>query len=389
MKANQTKRDQFDSTYWKEHGDEFDRSVADVLKNLHYYISSWSKPDIKTVPQISYLKSIQGKLNRLQYRLGYQVPKIKGDADNFAFDWDDDTFRFSPIFKQSWIDLFQYHKLNSGDREAALTIFVLHEIFHLQQDLTTAKHGDIRNAQSVLRAVDYYADANAVLAYSHLTMRNAKRPDLRLQMIERGIRSALLAIEVFNHPLEKKRLITARFTRYFTWHMQYHRSRKFKIRDDPTWLQLLFEPTVDLHGITGRGSVKRRITRKGPILVTQKEVLSKRRIPKLEPGLPFLWLVMPNERAIPQIHRYYPDKPEITKLLFEGIFSGDLEKSKPFFDGLFLEYPFLVGGGVADPKAMAIHRAIQAAYANDLISPHSPERLVSQMRSPPPPDEDE
>ena len=306
--------------------DQFDALVSGRIKDLKDRVRQSSSQ----TSQVLYLKKRLPSI--LRYAAKEAVPKLKGDSGQFYLDLQRATLYFSVKFKEKWVSMFSGLKLTPQQQCVAIDIFVLHELFHVDQYLTSPRHADSRDAQAVLRTVDYHADANAAVAHFELGWLREQfeqiecaglqvsRPGLTLLSME--IQGILRAMEVFEYPMVRKKIFPARFLRYFTWHYQYHRISRFQNPQDITALQLHFEPTITIARLTGNHAVSKKVGKSWPNKATT--ITSN-----------FLWIASPNRWAVPAVYRFNPLGQEKISGLFQGIFECDLSLSNPFFEELF------------------------------------------------------
>lgn len=287
----------------------------------------------KSSSQTSQVRFLKHRVaHGLRYDSTSAVPAGDGDSGNYYLDPQHLILYFSQKFKGMWLSIFEGLKLEHRQRCVAIDIFVLHELFHIDQNLTSPRHGDIRDAPAVLRTLDYHADANSAIAHLELgwlrdELRKLEFLNLHpnragLAIMAMEIEGVLHAMEVFNYPMEENGLLPARFLRYFTWHYQYHRVQRFQDPTDLTALNLLVEPAISIKRLTGRSAVRKLVTMSWPLTLPKSIGC-------------FLWITSPNRWTIPALWRYYPTKPEKISQLFRGIFQCNLSASKPFFEEVF------------------------------------------------------
>jgi hypothetical protein len=161
-------------------------------------------------------------------------------------------------------------------------LFILHEIYHLHQDLTSERYGDIDEAPISLQLTDYRADAYSILAcYQFYTYFNQWQA-IHWQTTCLGdaswctklsylIQSALRSMEIFDTQRDGYDHLDMkyhRFTRYATWHFQAARAANFPAEDTDIDDFLLAEwPVIEFEGLEGPGNEVKRIQVPGKLKI--------------------------------------------------------------------------------------------------------------------------
>lgn len=285
-----------------------------------------------SVPELAFIKKLAGGIP-IALDTGVHDSQRPRDSNQFYFDSLRNTFHLSMDFIASWERLRSDRQLSRDQIGRALRAFFLHEYFHIAQQLTSPRHSDARSAQTCTSTIDYYADACAALALYYMTDQDDQRWQDRFAA---AIEGTYWAMVVFENPVTTLR--SMRLKRHFRLHYQYHRCKHFR-GEDLTRIQLLFMPSVDFSGMTGGTEYSREAvanlhaTTAGPIS----------------------WMVAPDENSMPRFIRLRPP-PDRMASLVDGIYSADIQRSYPFFEHLFDENRFLVGGLAGDQPAQPITR---------------------------------
>ncbi len=307
----------------------FDDVFSSRLKWLKKAVSRLTGNTPLYVPQLAYLKWLkeQSGLDSLIYHRSKSPSKVEGETADFYFSLLRGGAYFSKSFKAQWEGMASSLNLDPRQRAMAFDNFILHELFHIKQGLRNETYKDTDRAESVLRSVDYHADANAALAALYLYVEEDPTFDISEwnDLYCKIIRSITHQMYVFDWGNKETSWSASRVIRHLTWHMQYHRIAVFNPKRHFSDVQLLFEPAINLRNLAE----------------ASKAGLLKRGWSKREMRTPFktpwpdLWLAMPNEFGIPKIFRFSTtDRPKYEKL-FAGIFDCDLDASGDFFDELF------------------------------------------------------
>jgi hypothetical protein len=168
-------------------------------------------------------------------------------SNQFFRQWSNLEDRLGAAFKDSETDCVKDLRISE-----VFEMFLLHEFAHMEQNLTADRHADIRQAQNVLRSVDYYADMLAVLIAIRLDEKNwddeVFSEDKR-ECLGRKSYAALLAARVFNpFDVTQLRLTPNRVRRIFALYLQHFRSTLGNWTN-AAQMQLLYEPAIDFRNV--------------------------------------------------------------------------------------------------------------------------------------------
>jgi hypothetical protein len=175
-------------------------------------------------------------------------------------------WKLSSLFLANFKWLISNRNIDKERRATMIHLFVLHEIYHSHQGLTSERYRDIDNATVSLQRIDYLADAYSILAcyqfYTYFDKWDVRIGDQEesdskpgqerwRDKLEYLIHSALRSMEVFEPKQESPfQLDVARFTRYLTWHFQAARAHHFTQNDTNIDDFLLTEwPVLELRGL--------------------------------------------------------------------------------------------------------------------------------------------
>lgn len=380
---------------------EFDQAINSALAQIQEWIKALPERIAASSPPLAYLKHLEGN-GLLRVRIEPAV--TEGEPEWFEFSLRQRRLVYSDKFRAGWLKMANEGKVRplwrtvlsaSGPNEErridtrismlelALRHFLVHEIFHDEQQLTSEQHDDIRGFPGILSIVDYHADAYAVCA---LTLLDAEfDPDFSYpkwrDLYGRWTRAALWHLYAFvtmgrvderstnGWPLDA-------FNRHFIWHYQHHRARRFLEDAHYEEFQILFQPLPALRAMQALQWKQRNrppLSRKWPTVEAQARAQAERKAAtvsrsravakskgkaeplrySLEPTYsthdwPAVLLIAPNYWGVPSIKRYSAPLSE-SKSLFEGIFEGDTELTGEFFGRLFHTYRDLIGEGWSPP----------------------------------------
>lgn len=346
----------------------FDTYFSKVLSEIKSRISAVSFETAAFSPQLAYLKHLDlFGLKELTY-----LPDVK--PGNFEFSFQQKRITISDQFREGWMRMVR-HANATGKYDIlqdSLENFILHELFHRDQQLTSEQHADYRSAPNVGRIIDYHADASAILAsillhsesdgtfeyaqWRHLYLRFIRSIIFHISafvQMDRAGESGVRSISLSNSDW---RLNV--FNRHLCWHYQYHRLGAFRLSAHVDQVQLLIEPGMSLrfmHDIDWNGN-RPPINRTWP--ENEKRAIISARMRALEStdtqllhkgetdyGLAaranldrdHLILAAPNFWGIFKIYRFSPSATSSLayEQLFEGVIGCDPEKTKPFFTAAF------------------------------------------------------
>jgi hypothetical protein len=249
------------------------------------------------------------------------------DSDWYDFPIGKRRYKISNDLLQGYIRHCANMDIGEMQRTTMIHLFILHEVYHLHQDLTSERYKDIDEAPISLQLTDYRADAYSILACYQFYTYFDHWQTIHWQSISLGdaswclklsylIQSALRSLEIFdtqpagyNH-FEMK---YHRFTRYATWHFQAARAANFWAEDTDIDDFLLPEwPVIEFEGLEGpENDVKRN------------QVPAKLKI--------FIgWA--------DRIYRHTGDTPLFGENVVDGILTADYSKSDKSFRELFKAY---------------------------------------------------
>jgi hypothetical protein len=337
----------------------FDEAFSARLGWLVLNISKVSETEIShSSPQIKYLSFLKkgGHLAALNYVPDEQPNRLPGDSGSFYFSLDRGQIKFGVEFKRAWLSMSDALQLTDDEFFDSIDNFILHELFHVGQNLTTARHSDISDAAAILRVVDYHADANAVISAMILNAETTPiEPQYWKTLYPRIVKAVLRQMFVFDFAADLKRISVPRFMRIFTWHYQFHRVRAFRGADPFNKYHLSVEPAFSFRNFDAAHRV-------GDIPMTW---------PTEEPSdfakdKPHVWMAVPNDFGIPMIHRFLSTKRANYAALFEGVFECNTDKSEHFLDEMFNAIPDLIGRAESDTDAKARRGQIVRDLAQEL-----------------------
>ena len=175
-------------------------------------------------------------------------------------------YKISCKLLQSYIMHSANMDIDERQQTTMIHLFLLHEIYHLHQDLTSERYQDIGEAPISLQLTDYRADAYSILAcYQFYTYFNQWQA-IHWQSNSLGdaswcmklsylIQSALRSMEIFDSRrdgYDHLDMKCHRFARYATWHFQAARAANFLAEDTDIDDFLLPEwPVIEFEGLEG------------------------------------------------------------------------------------------------------------------------------------------
>lgn len=137
-----------------------------ITQSIRDLNDKWTSfQDEKQFAQLSYLRNICDSFTVSFNETGFMT----GSAGDFIYDSAGSTVlvKLSDKFLGAWIKLLE----SVGDTRLvslAFQVFVVHELAHRPQQLTSTRHQDIRHAPMPLTALDYHADMIAAIALAYL-----------------------------------------------------------------------------------------------------------------------------------------------------------------------------------------------------------------------------
>lgn len=252
----------------------------------------------------------------------------------FDYPYRDRVLKFADAWLDSWDNLVIERNVSPSDETAMMHLFLLHEFFHTNQNLTSYRYRGLRNDCRAVMAIDYLADAQSILTAFLLYRYNRPNGWTDAEMstewnrgVARLIVCAINVMMVFRRQLDadefKKQTNTGNFHRLLTWHFQYTRIIEFLPEfHSLTDIALMEEPAISLeYEAFLQPSVKWNPLDTFPEQLKLLFVMQKR------------------------IHHFTSDTSEFIKKLMEGVFCGDVVASKAAFGAVFQEFPHLVGRG--------------------------------------------
>ena len=188
------------------------------------------------------------------------------DSDWYDFPLGKRKYKLTNRLLQSYIRHSANMDIDEMQQITMIRLFILHEIYHLHQDLTSERYKDIDDAPISFQLTDYRADAYSILACYQLYTYFNQWQGIHWQTTSLGdaswclklsyiIQSALRSMEIFNTQLDGYNHLSMnyhRFTRYATWHFQAARAANFIAEDTDIDDFLLPEwPVIEFVGLEG------------------------------------------------------------------------------------------------------------------------------------------
>jgi len=337
-----------------------------ALKNIEF-------PRTPPYAAVTYLHDLlvegQGHLSGLTVEVKAIVTNPGGSSVRMTYDLAEDhrTLQVDHRF----IDAFDKAKAKFGEDllPGVVDCFLIHEFLHYAQGMGHGRYSGLSSqAPNTLLAIDYQADAMAVIALSMLALLrpdNYSLPaDIGVWDIYRhAISLALGQMEVFTHQmsreLDRGKVSNQRFSldklqRTAIWQYQFHRAVHFNRDRSLADFQILSQPHLHFRNLEAAWAEDKNFIRKnwpssGESSFFTAGVNAKSGY-ELRPGSdPFCVLAAPSPHGTTGFVRSNNDFAT-NALLFDGLFDGDLEKSEKFFAELFKENPWLIGNaGGTDP----------------------------------------
>jgi hypothetical protein len=162
-------------------------------------------------------------------------------------------YRLGDLFMEDWARHCNSMNVVPGQCRSMIHLFLLHEFYHIVQNLTSDRYQDSDHAPRGLQWIDYLADAYSIHGAYRLYDRFGwwSRVDLQSarwnQRLEWLIQSALRSMEVFNadapgYPVQQ--IGQERFVRYSMWHLQHARARTFAVETGDISAFGLIDPPI-------------------------------------------------------------------------------------------------------------------------------------------------
>lgn len=146
--------------------------------------------------------------------------------------------------------------LTPEERATVGPLFVLHEIFHVAQDLRTVRYHGIGRAAVALEEVEYWADAFAIGVLSRARIRNQGARGVReaqqlfTNVTQVNLRALVTFDKFFGAEDHIAQLSERRLRRYLVWHLQHARAQTITSPED-IWRLLGARIIVELAPLTG------------------------------------------------------------------------------------------------------------------------------------------
>lgn len=328
---------------WTQEFDDIFQCSLDKIKN---YVWLLRDEIAECAPQLAYLKFLEktGDLD-VEYHPDREPDPFPGDSGKFWFSTITLDICLSKAFKREWLNMASALDMSKQDLALAVENFILHEFFHLHQNLTSEKHYDITSAPDALRVLDYQADANAALAAIYLYAENDETFNYQVwrTLYQNVIKAVTRQMYVFNHAQKEASMSAGRFIRHLTWHYQYHRVSNYRKDAHYSELQLLVEPGINIRNIA--------VAQQKGLL--RKDWPDKERVEDAK-DKGHLWLTAPNDFGVASLYRFKTTHPAKFQKLFLGIFDNNLTITAPFFLELFDNYKELIGKRIDQPSKVRI-----------------------------------
>lgn len=179
-------------------------------------------------------------------------------SSRFEINETDQTYRFTDRFLNQWESYCNDNTSNDFEKNAIYDLFLLHEAVHPEQGITGIRHSDAGEAPSIISALDYEADAFAVIALHILYKTNEQYQrifevsgQLRDELAW-NIKHLILHMQVFNYEKTREQkyeivngLRYSRFQRYLQWHFNYSRAIRYRGKTSDG-LRLMRQPHLDI-----------------------------------------------------------------------------------------------------------------------------------------------
>lgn len=306
-----------------------------------------------------------------------EVPKRAGDAMVIESDGKAHRFVLSVRIRMAINEVASDQHLSDREIDWLIDNFYLHELLHFAQGMGGGNHSQLRTqAPAVLLAIDYQADAVAVMGATILAW---CRPDLfgfeekdadllkatdHWTLLSQGIEATLMQMDVFTklryadvhvrEPIVNQSASVERIQRIATWHMQWHRSRRYKRSRPLADFQILAQPMLDFRYLAIASTLcPQFLTRawaaneKQAIGVVEDALRGVQRSPYLEAAYrerAHLVVTGTTPFGTTQFVRHNAAQPEHYREAFEGFFETDPNKSANFFNSMFEDHKWWIGG---------------------------------------------
>lgn len=246
--------------------------------------------------------------------------------------------------------------------------FLVHELLHFSQGMGYGRHSGLGGqSPNTLLALDYQADALSAAALTQLALLRpedfSRNPDAPLDAgtawnaYADSIEATIGQMEVFTHQIKANldRVAASevafsldKLQRTAIWQYQYHRVLRFNRNRTLADFQILAQPTLNFRNIELGWAADRMLLKKhwpvqGETCLFSRALNKDSGYSLQSSSAPFAILMASSQYGTSRFARidYTTDKDN--QQLFEGLFEGDVSKSKSFFDKLFRKEPWLIG----------------------------------------------
>jgi hypothetical protein len=114
----------------------------------------------------------------------------------------------------------------------AAGLFLVHEVYHVEQGLVSTNFAGIGRAGVALEEVDYWADAVAISALAKNAVARGAQPSIA---VVEHVAAAIRCMQAFDraeHGARIERLAERRLRRYLIWHLQLARARTIRASEE-------------------------------------------------------------------------------------------------------------------------------------------------------------
>lgn len=235
-----------------------DRAIETFRARLNAVQGMWEKSHDALIanPEISGIASRISDFIK-ESHVSEDLPSVSGSS-RFEIHEVDKSFRFAVRFRGEWESYLHGNTSGDFEKHAIYDLFLLHEAVHPLQLITGIRHSDAGSAPSIISALDYEADAFAVLAL-HILYKQCAEYDVILgadrtlgHELAWNIDMLIKHMQVFNYqktPEHKYEIVEglsyARFQRYLQWHYNYSRARRYR-GEESDGLRLMRQPLLDI-----------------------------------------------------------------------------------------------------------------------------------------------
>jgi len=307
--------------------------ILSRIDRVNNGFSGLSQHNFILFPQIEVLtKLILEKKTDLTYNKDKSPLDAPGSPGEFFIDPQKCEFYFSDEFLNRWQKMIEHYSLSEKQLCNQVDNFIIHEFFHLKQGVNSWRYADTDTAACSMSAVDYYADALATLC-CFLLLREENSEGRWSDDLASSCLGCLHQILIFDWNMANKPKNFDRFLRHVYWHFQFHRSERNSFTSIDQ-MQILFEPRFDFPGL-GPINLQGLVNRDWPLLEAAHNNPTNEKMPTT-----FGCHVGSN--GVPHLSRLSLTKSAEYERFFEGIFTGDVEKTEGFFAEMFEQDPSYV-----------------------------------------------